>query len=165
MAILRQELGAVRLHRNQRRKVAIVGLRFFTLRDGPDDLIAIRGLNVEDLEFALLILVIGLLVGILLECPASVDVVTVHDAIAIVPVEVLIEDSSPDFLERFLIDVRALAEKFLIDLVGDEAIAIAGQMDAVDRQRLLLRGSAGKIEQIDELYVVGFRDVRHCLGV
>ncbi len=51
----------------------------------------LAGLDVEDLQLALLVFVVGLLVGVPLERPAAEDVVAVEDTIAVEPVEVLVQ--------------------------------------------------------------------------
>ena len=91
--------GLVRLDRDERRDVAVIDLEVAALGDGPDAPVAVGGLDVEDFQLALLVLVVGLLAGVLLEGPAAVDVVPVHDAVAVEPVEVLVDDGLAQLLQ------------------------------------------------------------------
>ena len=66
--------------------------RSLALGDGPDALVAVGGHHVEDFHLALHDLAVGLAVGELQIGAAAVDRVAVHRAVAVEPVEVLVED-------------------------------------------------------------------------
>ena len=68
-------------------------------------------MHIENFHLALLVLVVGLLVGVLLEGPAAVDVVAVQHAITTEPVEILVEDGLAQLLQLFRVALRLLREQ------------------------------------------------------
>ena len=103
-------------------------------------------------QFALLIFVIRLFVGVLLESPPAVDVETVHHAVAVEPVEVLVDNRLAEIFKSLGVLLPQFAEQIEVDPLGHEAVASRGQMDAVDRERLLnLRVKLDRqVVQVDE---------------
>ena len=90
----------VGLDRDERRRVAVVDLQVAALGDGPDALVAVGGHHVEHFHLALRDLAVGLAVDELEVGPAAEDRVAVDRAIAVEPVEVLVEDGLAELLER-----------------------------------------------------------------
>ena len=83
--------GLLVVDRDERRRVAVVDLEVAALRDRPDPLVAVGGHHVEDFHLALHDDAVGLAVDELQVGPAAVDRVAVDGAVAVEPVEVLVE--------------------------------------------------------------------------
>ena len=144
---VRAGAGLVGLDRDERRRVAVVDLEVAPLGDGPDPLVAVGGHHVEHFHLALHDLAVGLPADELEVGPAAVDRVAVDRAVAVEPVEVLVEHRLAELLQRLRVAVRRgrIAEQGLVDDLGERLVAVLGQVDAVDRQRLARPCAYGRL--------------------
>ena len=91
--------GLVGLDGDERRRVRVVDHQVLALSDGPDPLVAVGGHDVEDFHLALGDHAVGLAADEPQVGPAAVDRVAVDRAVAVEPVEVLVEDGLADLLQ------------------------------------------------------------------
>ena len=111
----------VGVDRDERRRVAVVDLEVLALGDGPDALVAVGGHHVEDFHLALGDFAVGLAVDELQIGPAAVDRVAVGGAVAVEPVEVLVETAWRSFSSVSVSRLRlGFGEQRLVDDLGDQ---------------------------------------------
>ena len=77
------------------RGIAIVHGKVATLGHRPDPLVAVGGHDVQNFQLALQDDIVGLPLGVPFEGPGAVDVVTIQSAVAVEPVEVLVQHGKP----------------------------------------------------------------------
>ena len=89
---------------------------------------------------------------------ATPDVVAIRGAVTIVPMPVFVEHGILNAAELALADLGGLAKEILVDALREQLVAFAGEVNAVDRQRLfaalvqLLR-QCEQINKLDALLV------------
>ncbi len=138
MLAVRAGARFVRLHRDERRRIAVVEGQVASLCHGPHALVAVGGHLVEHFQFAHHHFAVGLAVDEFQKRPAAVTRVAVGRAIAVEPIKALVDHGIAQLAELVATHLgRPLREERLGDRLGHEPIAGFLQMDAVHRERLL----------------------------
>ena len=139
-----------------------------SLGDGVDVVVAEGRHLVQDLHLALGHGAVGLLLRFEHQMAAStVDAVPIGGAVALVPVEVAIHRSRVYGFHQLLVTTDRLAEELRVDHLCHLAVAVVGQVDAVDGERcfrLRIR-STRRVIEIDVGHAVRCRNFRHRLAV
>ena len=176
--------GQVGRHVDERLGVAVVDRQVRALGDGPDPRVAVGGHGVEDFHLAVHHHAVADAVGVASASSrlrivragsrlvakfgsAAIHVVAVDDAVALIPMEVLVRNGRLQLRDRAGLVRSRRPEQRVADRLGDELVAVLVQVNAVDRQRLVrlsIQVPADR-EQVDERYAAGLGDFGHRIGI